>query len=109
MRASIHFITPDNFIEEVISEERPILILCMPQDDDFPSQLRLMHVLAGQHQAWLKVGLLEDAFIENFKMMLGVAGTPTFLVFHGGKEKGRMLGLLDHRGLEEFVLEVAAD
>lgn len=105
----IHFITPDNFIEEVISEERPMLLLCMPSDDDFPSQLRLIQVIAGEHEPWLKVGLLVEAFLESFKMKLGVAGTPTFLVFHDGKEKGRMLGLTDHRGLEEFLLEVVAD
>jgi len=109
MSALVHFITPDNFIEKVISEERPMLLLCMPRDDDFPSQLRLVQVIAGQHESWLKVGLLVDAFLDSFKINLCVAGTPTFLVFHGGKEKGRMLGLVDHRGLEEFVLEILAD
>jgi hypothetical protein len=102
----IHLITRDNFTEEVISEKRPILFLCMPQDDDFPSQLKSMEIIANRHGSWLKVALLGDAFIENFKKELDVAGTPTFLIFHEGEEKNRMLGLADHNGLEQFVLEV---
>lgn len=106
MNKRIHLITPDNFIDEVISETRPILLLCMPQDDDFPSQWKSIEAIAHHHGSWLKVGLLGEAFIENFKHKLGVAGTPTFLIFHKGEEKNRMLGLADHKGLERFVLEV---
>ncbi|MRS01806.1 thioredoxin [bacterium] len=93
-------------MEEVIAEKRPCLLLCMPTDDDFSSQLKIMEVMARRHESWLKAGLLGDAFVEYFKKKLSVTGTPTFLIFFDGKELNRMLGMLDYKSLEHFVLDV---
>ena len=102
----IHLITPDNFTKEVTAEKKPFLLLCMPKDDDFPSQLSIVEIMAEHHESRLKVGIMADAFVEYFKKKLGVVGTPTFLIFFDGKELNRMWGLADSEGLEQFVLEV---
>lgn len=102
----IHFITPDNFVDEVITDPGPFLLLCMPEDDDFLSQLKIIEVMARRHVSWLKVGIVGDAFIQYFKQKLNAVGTPTFLIFFDGKERNRLLGLADPKGLEQFVFEV---
>jgi hypothetical protein len=104
MQNLIHLIRPDNFMDEVLSAGKPVLLLCMPRDDDFPIQLKLMEDIAVNHSLWLKVGLLAEAFTESFKQKFGIDGTPTFLIFFEGQEKNRMLGLADCRTLESFVL-----
>jgi hypothetical protein len=106
MDALIQVITPDSFMGKVISEKKPTLLLCMPQDDDFPSQLTSIESIARRYRSWLKVGLLEEAFIENFKSNLRITGTPTYLFFLNGYERGRMLGLADPTGLERFIFEM---
>jgi hypothetical protein len=105
MQNLIHLIRPDNFVDEVLAVSKPILLLCMPSDDDFPSQLRLMEDIAQHHRSWLKVGMLAEAFTEYFKNKLDIPGTPTFLILLQGKEKNRMLGLVDLQALENFILE----
>jgi hypothetical protein len=105
MQNLIHLIRPDNFMDEVLSVSKPILLLCMPRDDDFLSQLNLMEEIAEHHRSWLKVGMLAEAFMGYFKNTLDISGTPTFLIILRGEEKNRMLGLADSRTLERFILE----
>lgn len=105
MQNLIRLIRPDNFMDEVFSVSKPVLLLCMPHDADFPSQLKLMEDIAGQHKSWLKVGMLAEAFTEYFKNKFDIPGTPTFLILLKGKEKNRMLGLVDLQALENFILE----
>jgi hypothetical protein len=78
MQNLIHLIRPDNFMDEVLSAGRPVLLLCMPRDDDFPIQLKLMEEIAVNHRLWLKVGLLAEAFTESFKKKFGIDGTRLF-------------------------------
>ena len=49
-------IRSENFEQEVIAEKRPVLILCMPRDDEFPQQLKVMEDIATKHSQELKVG-----------------------------------------------------
>ena len=106
MAPLIQLITPDNFIEEVLSGEKPVLLLCMPADGDFPSQLQSLEAIAKSYGSWLKVGLVKEVFIESFKKQLGIVGTPTYLFFRSGSEINRKLGLADRNGLEQFISEV---
>lgn len=105
MQGLIHIIGADNFEDEVVSVRSPVLLLCMPRDNDFPSQSKILEDIAEHHRSWLKAGLLAEAFIRCFKNKFDVNGTPTFLIFLKGKEKNRMLGLADARTLESFLLE----
>jgi hypothetical protein len=75
----------------------------MPFNEAFPSQLKIMEAVATQFGHKLKVGLLEEAFIETFKRNLQITGTPTFLLMAHGKEIGRMIGLADQQALADFV------
>ncbi len=104
MQNLIHLIRPDNFMDEVLSAGKPVLLLCMPRDDDFSSQLKLMEDISVKYNSWLKVGLLAESFTESFKQKFDIAGTPTFVIFLEGQEKNRMLGLADCQTLESFVL-----
>ena len=103
MKNSVCLIRPENFMEEVASEKKPVLLLCMPYDEEFHAQVKIIEDIAHRYQKALKVGLLEEAFLETFKKNLGIHGTPTFLIMVQGKEQNRMLGLADQDSLQDFI------
>jgi hypothetical protein len=103
MKGLVNLIRPENFEREVIAEKKPVLLLCMPRDEEFPKQLKVMEGIATKYSVGLKVGLLEEGFIEAFKKHYSIVGTPTFLILVEGKEKGRMLGLADQEMLTDLI------
>jgi hypothetical protein len=91
-------------VREVIGEKKPVLLLCMPRDDEFPQQLKVIEDIATKYSQELKVGILDEGLLETFKKNYSVVGTPTFLLLVEGKERGRMLGLADHEMLRDLIL-----
>jgi len=103
METLIRLIRPENFEREVIGEKKPFLLLCMPRDEEFPNQLKVIEDIARKYSEELKVGLLHEEFIEAFKKDYEILGTPTFLILVEGKERSRMLGLADHQMLTNLI------
>jgi thioredoxin-like negative regulator of GroEL len=103
METLVSLIRPENFEREVIGEKKPVLLLCMPRDEEFPNQLKVIEAVARKYRMELRVGVLEEEFIESFKKNYGVIGTPTFLLLVEGKERGRMLGLADYQMLTNLI------
>ena len=99
----VRFIRSESFEQEVIAEKKPVLLLCMPRDEEFPQQLEVIEDIARRYGNDLKVGVLEEEFIGAFKENYGIVGTPTFLVLVGGKEKTRWLGLADPETLSDLI------
>lgn len=103
MNATICLIKPENLTQEVIAEKRPLLLLCMPRDDQFSHQLKVLEDIAGEHTQTIKAGVLQEELIEMFKKNYEFTGTPTFLILVEGKEKSRLLGLADRETLMELI------
>ena len=47
--------------------------------------------------------MLEEELINGFRQMLHIKGTPVYLLFFQGKEKGRMLGMAGEEQLTAFL------
>lgn len=101
--AVVRLIRPDNFEREFISEEKPLLVLCMPRNEEFAGQIELLESIGARYGGELIVGVLDENSIEAFKRNYRFAGTPTFLILVKGKERGRMLGLADQETLMELI------
>ena len=101
--AVVRLIHLDNFEQEFVSEEKPLLVLCMPQSEEFASQIELLESIGARYGEELIVGVLDENSIEAFKRNYSFAGTPTFLILVKGKERGRMLGLADQDTLTKLV------
>ena len=52
----------------------------------------------------LKVCLLDEDSVGAF-LKFGVEGSPAFIIFYDGEEKGRMLGKADKETLSNFILK----
>ena len=103
METLIRLIRPENFEQEVVTEKKPVLLLCMPRDEEFPNQLKVIENIARRYSEELKVGLLQEEFIEAFKKNYEILGTPTFLILVEGKERRRWLGLADQETLTDLI------
>ena len=96
-------IRPDNFGPEILDEKKMVLLGCFHRGPEFVEQKEVLEGVAKTFNGELKVCLLNvdsfDALREEFE----VEGTPTFLIFAAGKEKGRILGKTDKATLIDFV------
>ncbi|MBW2595461.1 MAG: thioredoxin family protein [Deltaproteobacteria bacterium] len=93
----------DAFNKEVLGESRPVLVLCMHRDSEFQEQTDVVEGVCRTYGEKLKAFLMDEEFIGAFRENFEVKGTPTFMIFIGGAEKGRMLGQTDQKALEDFV------
>ena len=103
METLISLIRPENFEREVVTEKKPVLLLCMPRGEEFPNQLKVIENIARKYSEELKVGLLQEEFIEAFKKNYEILGTPTFLILAEGKERRRWLGLADQETITDLI------
>jgi hypothetical protein len=94
----------DSFDSEVLMEKRPVLLACISRDYDYDEQTRALGGVSKRYGTKLKVCLLDEDSIGAF-MKFGIEGSPAFIIFHEGEEKGRMLGKADPQSLSTFVLK----
>lgn len=83
------------------------MLLCMPHDDGFPEQRRVVEEIAEMFKDKLKAVLTEDAFIEVFKKNLHIVGTPTILILRRGEEIARVFGISDREPLIKVIRQTA--
>lgn len=99
----VTFINNKNYSTEIDRAGKPILLLCMPKGPDFYHQSILLHQIAEKYKDTVKACLLEEEMINGFRQMLHIKGTPVYLLFVGGREMGRMLGMAGEEQLTTFL------
>ena len=103
MTSSINLISAENFINDVIEERRPLLLLCASNNDRYKYQIDLIEKISLNYKGLLKIGLLEETFFTAFRKNYRIVGTPTFLILFAGKEKSRFVGHADEAALKDFL------
>ncbi|MHB8089992.1 MAG: thioredoxin family protein [Syntrophales bacterium] len=93
----------DEFEEKVLKDSNPVLVLCMRHDPEFKEQISSIKDICTNYVGRLKVYLLGDEALRTFRESFAVKGTPTFLLFMNGIEKGRLLGQVDSTDLNDFL------
>ena len=91
----------------MVLEPRLVLLLCMPKDDVFSQQRKIIEEIAGLYREKLKVVLPEEDFLATFKGDFKITGTPTFLILRRGIEIARVLGVTEREPLIEAIVESA--
>lgn len=99
----------DNFESEVLQEEKPVLLACLHQGFEFYDQIKALENISRQDTPALKVCLLDEDYFDAFGKKFSMAGTPTYFVFHKGVEKGRLLGRVDRKTLNDFVIRTLSE
>lgn len=95
----------DNFDSEITAEKRPVLLAYIVPDFAYRQQLEALESVSKRYFGdSLKICLLNEDFIKS-RRHLGIGGSPTFIIFYQGKEKGRKLGKADKESLSSFILQ----
>lgn len=103
MKSTIRLVKSEDLVHEVLCSSRPVLVLCMPRDDQFFHQLKILEEAAVEQGNAIKAVVLQEDLIGVFKQRYCFTGTPTFLLLAGGKEMGRLLGLANREALADLI------
>ncbi len=103
-----HTFTDANFDAEVLKSEVPVLVdfwatWCGPCRIQGP----IVEELAGEIGATAKIGKLNVDENGKSAMDYGVMSIPTIIIFKGGKEVDRMVGVQQKEGLKAALAKVA--
>ncbi len=108
-KRSIRLVGVQDFDKEVLDARVPVLVLCMHPDSEIDRQIEVVKtVTAEAYTDRLNVCLLQEECVGVFREKYGVGGTPTFLLFSGGRERNRLLGQVDPEILREFLSRTLA-
>ncbi len=94
----------ENLVFDILEEEGPVLLAYISEGYGHKSQAETLDNLSNIYGDSLKMCLLRKECNKAFKKFK-IKGSPTFITFHKGKEKGRLLGKSDMAALNAFVCE----
>lgn len=99
-------IISENFEQEVINSEIPVLVdfrasWCQPCAMLAP----VLSEIAEKYDGTIKVGKINIDNEIALTMKYSVTSVPTLVMFAGGEEKARMVGLVSFEQLESFITE----
>ena len=63
----------------------------------------ILEALAQEHRGQLRVGKIDIDTSPEVAARYGVRGAPTLVLFRGGQEAGRKLGLTTKRALSQLI------
>jgi thioredoxin 1 len=103
-------LTKDNFDEEVLQADAPVLVnFYTPGCGACRMLAPLLEQFAGEFGGKMKfVKLMVDEAPEQAGRY-GITGLPTLMLFHGGKPVDRMVGLAAPRSLKSWLENAATE
>ena len=101
-------IDTDNYKEEVTEAKCPLLLAYICKDHSYLEQEKVLRNVAKRFEGALKVCLINQGF-SGILHQYQIQGSPTFIFFLNGKEKGRVLGRTGKDRLINHVLKFALD
>ena len=101
----LNSIKPNDFENEVLGYDKPVLMACLSRDFRFKEQKEILDSVLRDYGGSLKVCLRDKDTLGDFRKF-GIEGSPTFIIFHEGKEQGRMLGTVEKDRLNSFISRI---
>lgn len=104
MSEDISHITDDNFEQEVLQSEQPVLVdywaeWCSPCKMIAP----LLVEIAGEYKGKLKITKLNIDDNPNTPPKYGIRGIPTLMIFKNGNAEATKVGALSKSQLTAFI------
>jgi hypothetical protein len=96
-------INESNFESIVMKAGSPVLVGCINLEFGSGNQINAMKTAEVEQKAHVRFCLVGTDYLRRFMERFFIAGTPTYLIFENGIEKGLMMGEADSRLLEFFL------
>ncbi len=93
----------EDFKTQVLDHPTPVMIAFLRCDLEPFEQLELLATVAKAFGPALKVCVLDALESNGFRKDYKVMGTPTYIIFHKGRETERMLGKADIDSMYIFL------
>ncbi len=90
------------FDPEMIKEEKIALVAHIYPDSDFKQQVDVLNDLSKIMKNIIQIFLLDEDAVRKYHEF-DISGSPTFIFFYNGEEKGRLLGKADTKTLIDFI------
>ncbi len=90
------------FDPETIKEKGIVLLAYIYRDSDFKQQAKVLNDLSKTMKNIIQIFLLEEDDVHR-NPDFDISGSPTFMLFYNGEEKGRLLGKADTKALTDFI------
>ena len=100
------FISPLEFENRLLNENKPVLLVCLRKDEAFETQLEEVEEVEEVCRKMgndLQAYLLDEDYLSTVWKRYGIKGTPTFMIFCAGKEKAKLLGRATGPVLSRFI------
>jgi hypothetical protein len=94
---------PDQLDQILRGEPGLLLVAYLELDFRYPEQRRMLADLAADHFGVLRVCVLEGELLADVTARYGIVGAPTYILFRGCREIGRLLGTIDQPGITGFI------
>ncbi|EPR30497.1 hypothetical protein dsat_1219 [Alkalidesulfovibrio alkalitolerans DSM 16529] len=86
-----------------LGQATPVLVACLGSKAQAKAQLDAVGDVARRFGPSLQVYAVDEEELPGMRGRLGLHGTPTFLLFWGGRERDRFVGEAESMALERFV------
>ena len=100
---NIQQVTADTCGSLITDEDRLVLLLCMPRDEEFAGQMRIMESVALRFKGSVKAACMNEDALVSFKNHFSIRGTPTYLLLRKGREVNRFIGLATEDSLVRLI------
>ncbi len=91
------------FNENQLGVEKPAVILFTSIESDFEDQIKILELAVNNISLDISAYLIEKESMDSFAQRYHVKGSPTYLLFKSGLEKGRILGKTSIAELTDFL------
>ncbi len=96
-------IEPQEFDVELQSSCEPCLVAFLKRNERFRGQTKILDDASRQYRDALRCYLYDADYLDTAMRRHLIKGTPTFLLFSGGREVNRLIGESDRETLDEFI------
>jgi len=102
-KKKIKTLEPQAFDLELQNSREPLLVAFLKRNARFRGQSDVLNDASNEYRNQVSCYLYDADYLETAKERFRVKGTPTFLLFSGGREVDRLIGESDRETLDDFI------
>ncbi|WP_319584346.1 thioredoxin family protein [uncultured Pseudodesulfovibrio sp.] len=99
----IKTIEPQAIDIELQNGDGPLLVAFLKRNEKYSGQVAVLESACRTHGESVRCFLYNADYLDTATDRFAVKGTPTFLLFHEGREVNRLIGESDGPTLDEFI------